>query len=125
MAKWGRANTVSTKTIRPDGDEENFIEIRTEISKGEANHLMQFAPLPTDEGRVRMQKTVEMLEESFNVFVHDWSLVDDEDNRIVPSVEAYRTLPADVGKFIDDAVQEELGRAMGFKNNDDEGKATA
>ena len=120
MAKWGRADTQATKTIMHD-DGENFIVVRTNLTKAEANRLMEHSPTREDVDN-RMIKTIELIEASMEVFVTDWSVEDDDGNKIVPTIASYRELPASIGAWIDQQVQKEVSVAMGVDVEEAEGK---
>lgn len=129
MAKWRKADKSLVQEFRTD-DGENFLVLRDSLTKIEANHLMEFAP--TKEDTAKAAKAAGMLEEAFGILVVDWSLTDDVANedgstreeKVLPTVEAYREIQASDSRWIDETIFEQLQKLMGIEVEDAEGKVT-
>lgn len=95
-----RANSIPKK-IELD-DEGSYIEVSTEITKGEFNKLIEVMPNVSDEegAEVSPVEGIRLMTDFFNVFVKGWSL------DVKPSVEEYLSLPKEAGDAIDSALME-------------------
>ena len=126
MAKWMKADKSLVQEFRTD-DGDNFMVLRDSLTKVEANHLMEFAP--TKEDTAKAAKAAGMLEEAFAILVVDWSLTEDvtedgdtREEKVLPTVEAYREIQASDSRWIDETIFQQLQKLMGIEVEEAEGK---
>ena len=94
-----KANTVPKK-IELD-DEGSYIEVSTEISKGDFNRLVEVMPDAVDEADgISPLQGIKLMSDFFEVFVKGWSL----DEPV--TVDAYLALPKDAADAIDTKLME-------------------
>lgn len=123
MGRLKRANREAYERYEEDGD---FVVLRKELTRGEMTRLFRLLPqnvseegAPTDIGAVSR-----FMEELFEVCIRDWSMEDDDGNKVLPTLEAYRELEASGGLWVDQKLQEHLPVVMGTKTDDIEGEVT-
>lgn len=111
-----KANTREVTRITHESGEA-WIELRSEVTKGQFNNLAMNAP----EGG-ELNTVLPYMEQVFDVFVADWSLTDDKGNTIKPSVAAYRALTTEAGLWVDNVLGEHFRNINGREVADAEGK---
>lgn len=101
-----RLATNNVKRIALGGSEEDFIDVKVDLSKRDFNRLV--TALPTDIGETGL--TPEAAESFtaflFEAFVVGWSVTDDAGNPVLPTLETYYNLTRDGATLIDNALIE-------------------
>lgn len=97
-----------------------WVELKAEVTKGQFNNLAMNAPSDSAD----LNDVMPYLEQVFAVFVSDWSLTDENNNRVKPSIEAYRALTTEAGLWIDNVLGEHFRTINGRSVSDAEGKPT-
>lgn len=103
--------------IAPDG--ENWIELRAELSKAEANRILEHSP--SSERDIR--GGLSFYEYFYESTIVRWSATDEEGSPIAATVEAYRELEATVARWIDETLTKHLSKTLGSKVEELEGKS--
>lgn len=116
---WRKANREKTQEFRTE-DGDNYIVLRDSLTKSEANHLTEFAPSADDPSK--NAKAAGMLEEAFKVLVIDWSLEEDNGEKILPTIDAYREMEAAPARWVDEQVMKQMSKLMGIEVQETEGK---
>ena len=112
-----RANRQETvRYTTPDG--EDFIELRSELSKGEVNEILRHAP----RGDADVDAGLDFISTFFEKTVVSWSATDEEGNPIPPTVEEYQNLEAGAGQWIDKQLGQHLNKVIGQEVDELEGK---
>lgn len=115
-----RANSSEvTRYSTPDG--EDYISFKAELSKAEANRILSHAPRENDS----LEKALTFIETFFDEAVVDWSWVDDEGNKIPPSVPMYRELESGAGRWVDDQIGTHIQKTIGRHVEKLEGESTS
>ena len=115
------ANVEETKRYFYEVDGEltdEYIDLRTQLTKQEASDLLKFAPRKEDD----LEGGMRFIEAAFHKVVAGWSLVDEEDNPIPPSVDVYQMLDAASASWIDRSVGTHLRSLLGADAEAAEGK---
>lgn len=99
-------------------DTDEYIELRTEITKKEATGLLKFAP--KEEGDI--EAGFRFIGRAFRDLIVGWSLKDDDGNPIEPSLEVYEQLGAAPANWIDRTVGRHLRGVLGVEAEEAEGK---
>ena len=123
MGRLKRANREAKVRYEEDGD---YLVCRKELTRGEMTRLFRLLPqnISNEEGTTPDIGAVsDFMEEFFIIAVRDWSMVDEDDNKILPTIEAYRELEAQGGLWVDQKLQAHLPVVMGT-NTDIEGEVT-
>ena len=128
MGRLKRANREINERYEEDGD---FLVCRKELTRGEMMRLFRLLPqnqqVQSNEGEPKLPDLEAMnafMEEFFDTVVRDWSMEDEEGNKVLPTKEAYRDLEASGGLWVDQQLQKHLNLVMGSKNQDIEGEVT-
>ncbi len=103
----------------PDGDD--FIDLRAELTKGEVNRVLQHVPTAERD----LAGGLEFLESFFEASIVRWSLTDEEDNPVPPTVDEYRDLEASGARWIDEQLSTHMSKIMGRQVDDAEGKPSS
>ncbi len=107
-----KANTVPKKIEL--SDEGDYIEVATEITKGDFNKLVEVMPATIDDAEgISPTQGIDLMTDFFKIFVKGWSL--DEP----PTVEAYLALPKEGADAIDTAL---MAHFTSLTPSDDERK---
>lgn len=121
MSRLKRANREAVSRYEEDGD---FLVCRKELTRGEMMKLFRVFPQQSEESKPDLEAIATFMEEFFDIVVRDWSLEDEEGNKILPTVEAYRDLEAAGGIWVDQQLQKHIKEVMGTKDQDIEGEVT-
>lgn len=100
-------------------DEQEYIELRADITKAEANRLLGNSPTKERD----IIGALSFYEYAFTQLVVTWTYRDEENSPIAPTLEAYRALPAETGREIDGFLQERLNKILGVEAEASEGKS--
>lgn len=111
------ANTEDVKRYQYE-DTEEYIELRTEITKKEATNLLKFAP--KEEGDI--EAGLRFIGRAFRDLIVGWSLKDENGNPVEPSLEVYESLAAAPANWIDRTVGNHLRGVLGMEAEEAEGK---
>lgn len=111
------ANTEDVKRYYYE-DTEEYIELRTEITKKEATGLLKFAP--KEEGDI--EAGLRFIGRAFRDLIVNWSLKDENGNPVKPSLEVYEQLAAAPANWIDRTVGNHLRGVLGVEAEEAEGK---
>jgi hypothetical protein len=119
------ANTEDTKRYFYEVDGEmtdEYIDLRTQLTKQEASDLLKFAPRKEDD----LEGGLRFIEAAFHKVVSGWSLTDEDDDgkeiALAPSVEVYQMLDASAAAWIDRSVGAHLRGLLGADAEAAEGK---
>lgn len=126
MGKFLRlANKQETRRYFYEVDGEmtdEFIDLRTQLTKAEASTLLKFAPRKEDD----LEGGLRFIERAFNDIVEGWSLTTEDENgneiSVEPSVEVYQQLDAAAAAWIDRSVGQHLRSVLGSEAEGAEGK---
>jgi hypothetical protein len=123
MGRLKRANREAVERYEEDGD---FLVCRKELTRGEMTKLFRLLPqnASTEGAAPDLEAVSNFMEEFFDIVVRDWSMEDDEGNKILPTREAYIDLEASGGLWVDNKLQGHLSLVMGNKSSDIEGEVT-
>jgi len=112
-----RANRQETvRYTTPDG--EDYIELRSELSKGEVNEILKRAP----RGDGDVDAGLDFISTFFERAIVSWSALDDEGNPIPPTIDEYLNLEAAAGQWIDTQLAQHLNKVIGREVDEQEGK---
>lgn len=118
MSKFLRlANTEETKRYTHDNGED-YLDLRAQITKKEANALIKFAPRKDED----LDGGLRFLEKAFGDLIVGWSLEDEEGNPIKPSIQVYEQLESSAASWIDRTVGQHLRGVFGNDAEEAEGK---
>lgn len=110
-------STATIKYFLGEG-EDDYIELRSELSKAEANKILANSPT----GERDIAAGLAFYEYFFSQTIVSWTYTDEEGDPVAPTVEAYRELRADLAKVIDEKLVTHLGVTLGTKVEELEGK---
>lgn len=108
----------TTRYHTPDGDD--YIDLRAELSKAEANQILSASPT----GERDIEGGLAFFEHFFQKTCVGWSMTDDEGHPVKPTVEAYRSLEASAARWIDEQLGVHLNKTLGARVEDLEGKSS-
>lgn len=118
MGKFLRlANTEETQRYYYEGTEE-YIELRADLNKKQASNLLKFAPRKEDD----LDGGLRFIAKAFADLVVGWSLTDDNDKPLEPSMDVYEALDAGAAMWIDRTVGEHLRMKLNTEAEAVEGK---
>lgn len=113
-----RASQTDVRRVEHSDDPETWITFRAEFSKGDMNQLALVAPSNQED----RQGQLNFLEGWFKLAVMDWSLEDDDGNRLKPSVTEYRELSLEAGKWVDEELGKHIETLVGKEQAEEEKK---
>jgi hypothetical protein len=111
------ANTEETRRYYTD-DEQDFIDLRAQLTKKQANNLLRFAPRKEDD----LDGGLRFISKAFDDLIVGWSLVDEKGKMVEPTVAVYESLDASGASWIDRKVGEHLRVLLGVEAEQAEGK---
>lgn len=117
MAFLRLANTEDKKRYYYEGTEE-YIVLRTELTKKEASGLLKFAPRKEDD----LDGGLRFIAKAFKDLITEWSLEDAEGNPLPPTVETYELLDQRAASWIDSTVGNHLRSVLGTEAEEAEKK---
>lgn len=137
------------ETIRYETEDGlDYMELRAQLTKGEVNQIMLAAPLGQakkavldengmpkldDKGEAILESTdvkgdmedgLKFLERFLEMCLVSWSVTDENDQPVAPSVESYRELSPEAGAWVDGELNKHIQATIGKKAADVEGKAS-
>lgn len=115
--KKARTDTT-TRYFTPDGDD--YIDLRAELSKAEANQILSASPT----GERDIEGGLAFFEHFFAKTIVGWSFVDEEEHPVPPTIENYRSLEASAARWIDEQLGTHLNKTLGAKVEELEGKSS-
>lgn len=122
MGKFLRlANTEDFKRYYYEVDGEptdEYIDLRTQLKKSEANAMLKFAPRQEND----LEGGMRFIERAFHDIVKGWSLEDDDGNPIPATVETYQDLDAAAAQWVDRSLGVHLRTVLGADGEKAEGK---
>lgn len=121
MGLFKRADREAAETyyFGEDGDQD-FIRVRSSLSKGEANEILGQAP----SGERDIKQGLAFLEVFFKAVMIEWSLVDEEGLPVKPTVEEYRNMDAAGARLIDEKLGQHLNKLIGREVEAAEGESS-
>lgn len=119
MAKFRFANTEDV--VRYSDEDGDYIDLRAELTKAEANKIMGLAP----SGERDIEGGLAFLERFFQMTIRGWSMQDEEGNPVLPTVEAYRRLEAGGARQIDEWLGQHLQKTLGNEVEKLEGESSS
>lgn len=110
---------TDTYTFGEDGDGQDFIRVRSSLSKGEANAILGAAPT----GERDIQGGLKFLEMFFEKVVVEWSLTDEKGKPVQPTIEEYRGMDASGARLIEEKLAQHLNKVLGREIEKAEGES--
>jgi len=95
---------VSTATKRIDIGEEDYVEVREDISRRAFTNILMRLPSNVAEEGVDFETASSFAEGLFDAFVVGWSVTDEKGKSVKPTLENYQLLSRDAATAIDGAV---------------------
>jgi hypothetical protein len=117
MGFFRRARIHETIRFETPGGED-YVELRAELSKGEINRLFAAAPRNQDD----MDAAISFAERFAELAVVDWSMTDENGNKVPFSLEEYHKLAPEPAQWLDKILVEHLQRIVGKEVEELEGK---
>lgn len=111
---------TETFTFGDDGEDSDYIRVRSSLSKAEANDILKHMPT---EGRDLAGYT-NLLERLFEKVVVAWSMEEDG-QPVAPLVENYREMEAEGAALIDEKLRDVLSSLFGQKTEQLEGESVS
>lgn len=100
-------------------DGEDYIEVRADMTKGEANELYAFAPV----GDRDFAGSTQFAEKFIELMLVGWSMTDENGIEVEPTIEEYRNLSVAAGKWIDTKMGDHMRKILGTEAQELEGEA--
>ena len=100
---------VSKETKRIEIGDEDWLEVRTDISRRAFNNLLMTLPVNRDgivEDDIDLTTASNFSAALFQAFVTDWSVIDDKGRKTKATIDNYYDLSRDAASLIDVAVIE-------------------
>jgi len=110
------------ETVRyetPDGGD--WVELRAELSKGEMNKIALSAPRNTED----MERNLAFVERIAELLIVDWSMTDEDGNKIPFSLEEYRALAPEPSQWLDSTLSQHFVAMTGKVVEELEGKPSS
>jgi len=113
-------DATETFTFGEDGEDTDFLRVRSSLSKAEANTILRH--MPTEQRD--LEGYTNLLERLFETVVVGWSM--EEDGKPVePTVENYREMEAEGAALIDEKLRDVLSTLFGAKTEELEGESVS
>ena len=87
---------------------EDYLDLRTNISKREATNLFKVRPEEDD-----IDGGQQFLEVAFAILIQGWSLVEDDGTPVAPNINVYYELDAIGTRWIDESIGKHLPKVFG------------
>ena len=120
MFKKADREATITHTFGEDGEDSDFIRVRSSLSKAEANEILKH--MPTEQRD--LEGYISLLERLFEKVVVAWSL-EEKGKPVEPTVENYREMEADGAALIDEKLRDTLTNLFGGKTEKLEGESVS
>lgn len=98
---------VSKKTKRLELVENDWVEVRDDLSRRDFNRIIQSLPVTReglDTDNIDLETATAFAEALFDVFVTDWSVSDEDGNKVAATVSNYQMLARDSSQLVDEAI---------------------
>lgn len=106
-----------THTFGDDGENSDYIRLRSSLSKSEANEIIKHVPTEQRD----LEGYINLLERLFEIVVVAWSM-EEKGKPVTPSVENYREMDAEGAALIDEKLRDVLSGLFGQRTEKLEGE---
>jgi hypothetical protein len=123
--KFRKADPSSVTTYwfgdEAEGDNRDWVRVRDSLSKREANDILKTAPTQDRD----LEGAFAFMERFFDKVIVAWSLTDEENTPVEPTVENFREMESGPARQIEDQLTKHFNKMMGREVEQLEGESSS